>query len=368
MLILNRSSAKAICLAVSVVTSVAACSAEAPEVETAVPASTVQRIDAGDGVEIELKQDDAAGVMGIAVRGPDTDAAKARVAALAKVQGGASELYRAALPGREVPSSVLAFEKMTRVGVEDAALAGRLGPSAEAAVTPVQDLRLDRVSKSAASFPGQFCGEGRLDTACAYSGWYAAQNGCFTTRTNDWSKQLDTVRQGFAALEMQVGSANLQSEYWDGGKWVRFHNVAIAQGTNNWVRLWAQNSAPAYYRFKVVGATGDTYHVAVQSADTPIQDMANKDDETGQKYQIRCDCLAATGLVGASYRVESCLRQPTAVISGREQLTHNDAFLICQLRCNDDVVTYIADTNRLAFRAMPGTAGCTPSGRYTNLP
>jgi hypothetical protein len=367
MSILNRISLKVLCLALPAGLAAAACGAESADSElgqgsptTATGSVSVERIQGDDGVSIELLDDAAHGVMGITVSGPES--AKGRVAELAQVQGGAVGLYLAAVAGREVPENVRAFDAKTRVDVDALEAASSNGPPNAAELAPVADQRTDRVAKSAATFPGMYCGD-KLDTAtnCMYSGFYAVNNGCFTSRTNDWSRQLDTVRQGFAALEMQVGTANLQSEWWNGSAWVASHNVPIAQGAHSWVRLWQRSAAPAWYRFKVAGAAGDTYHVAVQSADTPVTEMPNKGEGNGQKFLITCGCSDPGGTI-SERRAESCLRQPTSVDgNGREQLTHNDAFLTCQRRCGE-TAGLLANTNRVNFRALPGTAGtCSPN-------
>lgn len=354
MSLIQRISAVALSAAAVAGMAASGCGAQDPEASPA-PASTavVEHLDVGDGVQIELKHDDAIGLMSISMIGPES--AKARMAELAKVQGGASELYAAALPNAEIPASVAAFDAMTHLATEVVIDTGAVPPSIQQR-EPTADLRLDRVSKSASTFPGQFCGSSSIDQVCARSGWYAVKNACYTTVTGDWSLQLNTVRQGFAALEMQVGTANLKSWWWNGTAWVVNGDVPVPQGFQYSTRLWQSNSIPAYYTFAVVGAAGDTYHLAIQSADTPITDMANKTVGGTQKYRIRCGCTSAGGAVTQKY-VDKCLNQPTGVISGREQPTHNQSYGQCQLACLG-VPGTIASTDNTSFQALPNTAGC----------
>lgn len=359
MSLIHRISAMAFCAAATGGIAASGCGTEDPASGSASTSSvTVEHLDLGDGVQLDLMHDDVSGVLGMAMQGPES--AKARVSALAEVTGGVSDIYRAALPATEVPAAVAAFDLKTREATEILTRAANM-PQNLKQLEPAATTALDTVSKSASSFPGQFCNTSSINASQAISGWYGLVNGCYTNRTNDWTAQLDTVRQGFAALEMQVGTANLQSYWWNSSTaaWVKYHDIAIPQGYNNWVRLWQSNAMAAYYQFRVVGAGGDTYHVAIQSAETPIDVMANKNATGTQRFRIRCGLTNPQGGVSDFYIDNKCLNQsnPKPDVNGRDQPTHDQAYGQCQLLAISKP-GYVANTNAVSFQALPNTAGC----------
>jgi hypothetical protein len=359
MSLIHRISAFAFCAAATAGIAASGCGTENPAESSASTSSvTVEHLDLGDGVQLDLMHDDVSGLMGMAVQGPES--AKTRVVALAEVQGGVSEIYRAALPKSDVPATVTAFDLRTHEASQILADANNM-PQNMKPLEPAGTLAFDSVSKSASSFPGQFCGGSGISSSFAISGWYGRVDGCYTNRTSDWTAQLDTVRQGYAALEMQVGTANLQSYWWNSSTaaWVKVHDIAIPQGYNNWVRLWQTNAVAAYYQFRVVGAAGDTYHVAIQSAETPIDVMANKNPTMTQKFRIRCGLTSPGGAVSDFYIDNKCLNQssPKPDANGRDQPTHDQAFGQCQLLAISKP-GYVATTANVSFQALPNTAGC----------
>src|SRR5688500_10658233 len=108
---INRISIRALCLALPAGVFVAACGAEGPATElsendTRTSTATVERIDIGDGAQLEFMHDERNGLMTITAIGPEN--AKEKLAALGEIQGGLVELHRAALPGRDVPANVFA--------------------------------------------------------------------------------------------------------------------------------------------------------------------------------------------------------------------------------------------------------------------
>jgi hypothetical protein len=358
---INRISIRALCLALPAGAFVAACGAEGPATElsendTRTSTATVERIDIGDGAHLEFMHDERNGLMTITAIGPEN--AKEKLAALGEIQGGLVELHRAALPGRDVPANVLAFDaKMREVATEVAVVDQASTPLALAA-TPGADNGLGNVTKSAASFPGQFCND-QIDRVCNVSGWYLQSNGCFVNSTGDWSRQLNTVRQGFAAIEVYRGTVTLRSEWWNGFAWVVSSDTPINQGFNSWRRLFSTTASPHSLRFGAVNAAGDGYHIGIQSADTPIMEMANKELDVGQLFNVTCQCTDGFRSVG-TFSARVCLSQPTEIRFGKEWPTHPQADATCVKRCDVARLDYEADLSRTSFQAIPRSAGCQP--------
>lgn len=352
-------------LALSSVSLALACSAEddaSPAASHAPGAVTqaVDSVDLGDGVTLHFGREASTGIAAVSVSGPASQ--RAKLDDLAGVRGEVAELHRTALPAVAIPTSVLEFDAQVREFVTAAPYTEVRAEFAEPkAAFGSEDNAAGVAPKSAATFTASYC-KSQIDRVWTRSGWYWLQDWCLTNRTGNNDITLSSVRQGFGAIEMYRGSATFKAQYRSSGtsSWTTYGTYTVAQNTVQWVRMWSTTSTPIDTRFTTTNAANDGLHIAVQRAETPITGMTNKNDTAGHQYVIMCPCENTKPR--GDYFIKACLRAPEWVQNGRERYTHDDAYGVCDNKCESlDPMdpTLMPDDDRLNFEAIPNTMGCT---------
>jgi hypothetical protein len=307
-------------------------------------------VDAGDGVTLEFNVDPELNRGTVIASGPAEQQEK--LERLAQVTGGPISLFKIARPGEDLPELISALDARFRAAPVDPVDPQQAVDSlleVDVDEPPVVDFT--RTTKALSAWGNTWCTE-RIDESNARDTWYHLVDWCLENRTGSGNINRTTVRQGFAVVQSYQGTVTLVAKQRPNSNfaWTTVGSYSVPQGNYVWVRTWSNSLALVDVRFETLNATGDTYNIAVQTAEGPVTGMSPTKSTGGSDYyHVTCECGN-----GASATMEQCLYNPTYWQNGREFPTANGGDHVCVWACGNQ--PYIG-----SYERKTDSVGCNAS-------